>query len=154
MAKVIGKFLNRGYPGTISRSPDTIITSFPCGQDNIQFGMPVVLEDGKLVPFAAGHTADDFLGIAVRVVKQERSQLEETCYYEGDAVDVLTRGNISVRIEEGEPVTRHAVFVRPADGAFLAEDDGACIKLDDVVFSASNLDARKVSEVAVLTRRV
>lgn len=152
--KVIGKYLNKGYPGTVSRSPDTIITSFPCGEDDIKFGMPVVLDDGKLVPFTDGHTADDFLGIAVRVAKQELSQQEDTCYHEGEAVDVLTRGNISVTIKDGTPVTRHSVFVRPSDSAFLAEDDGDSVELDGVVFSVSNLDARKVGEVAVLTRRV
>lgn len=153
--KTIGKYLNRGFPGTVSRTPDTIIEAYPCGDENIQFGAPVVLDsDGMVIPFGVGHTDDDFVGIAVRVAKQEHSQEEATCYREGDAVDVLTRGNISVTIEEGNPAARRPVYLDD-EGNILADNGGgSAVKLNGVVFSTSSIDAKRVGEIAVLSRRV
>lgn len=153
--KVIGKTMNFGFPGSITRNPDTIITPYPCAGDDIQFGDPVVLnEDNTVSRVGADATAASIIGFAVRTAKQAYDDTGSAYYREGDAVDVLIRGNINVKVSEGEPVLRGPVYVRSDTGEIAAEDPGDALVIPNAVFSTGRKDANDVAEVSLLSRSV
>lgn len=159
--KKIGKVMNRGYAGSVSRTPDTIITAYVCKGDAIQFGDPVMLNDDNTVSKFTDTTGDAFIGFAVREVKQAFNLEGEAFYQEGDMVDVLIRGDISVKLASGAPAARGAVYARN-DGAttgipgdlVAAEVAGETTLLPGVVFTTREKDANNIVEVSVLSRRI
>ena len=162
--KVIQENLNYGYPGSVSRSNDTIIINRRVKEGTIPFGFPVVMNpDNSFVAFSAGKTADDFVGVAVREVKQTADYYNPTgVYLENEPADVLTRGSVTVLINAGTPVARGKVHVRIAEnesipsgviGGFEATADGDnTIELNNVVFTTGQMDANKVAEITILSR--
>ncbi|GHU70649.1 hypothetical protein FACS1894184_16390 [Clostridia bacterium] len=149
--QVIGKTLNYGFPGTVSHSPDTIIDAFTVTGDDIQFGDPVVLnDDGTISRFdSESNTAADFIGFAVRGVKQAFNLEGDAYYREGETAGVLTRGYLSVHIASGEPVQRGAVKI---DGSDIVASGG--VALTNAIFRTDQLDANGVTEVTILNRVV
>jgi len=149
--KAIGKRTGYGYPGTVARMSDAVISAYPAKGFDIGFGDPVVLnDDGTVSKFATDSTADQFIGIAVREVKQAKRDEEPAFYYkEGEPVDILVRGSIAVSCAEGAPSLRGAVYV--LDGAFTASDSGTKLN-DNVIFSKKDVDPDKVTEITILTR--
>jgi hypothetical protein len=156
--KVIGKTMNLGYPGTVSRSPDTMIVSYPCVGADVHFGDPVVLNaDNTVSAFGTSGTAATFIGFAVRSVKQAFNYEGDAYYKAGDSVDVLTRGYISVRITNGTPQPRAALGILEGNmiGTGVTPGGGkTIISLTNAVFTSGRVDANGVTEVSVLSRVV
>lgn len=165
--KVIGKSLNLGYPGNISRSVDAIIDNRvvkPTDTDNINFGDPVVLnDDNTYSKFGATGTADTFGGIAIREVKQTTDYFNAQGFYSpGQPCDVATRGTLTVKCNVGTPKAGGAVYIRIATnaaipdgviGGFEAAADGTnTVEIPNLKWTTGKLDANKVAEVTILTR--
>ena len=150
--KAIGKRTGYGYPGTVARMSDAVISAYPAKGGDIGFGDPVVLNaDGTVSKFGSASTANQFIGVAVREVKQAKRDEEPAFYYkEGEPVDVLVRGSIAVSCPTGAPALRSAVHVK--DGAFTATATGAVKLNDNVIFTKKDVDPDKVTEITVLTR--
>lgn len=162
---VIGKELNFGYPGNVSRSIDAIITN-RLSKENIPFGNPVILnEDNTISPFGEGSTVDDFVGIAIREVKQSTDyNTSASCYLDNERTDIIVRGSVCIKVNNGTSVAGGKVYIRikanPAIpngvvGGFEAEADGVnTIELKNVRFTSGRLDANKVAEITILDRRI
>lgn len=164
---VIGKSLNLGYAGSISRSVDAIITNrLVKASDvaNINFGDPVILNaDNTYSAFLAVGTAASFAGIAVREVKQSTDYLSAQGYYKpGEPCDVAERGTLTVVCNVGTPTSGGNVYVRiTANGAiptgvvggFEAAADGAnTILLTGIKWKTGKIDTNKVAEVTITQR--
>lgn len=169
----IGKELNLGYPGTISRSVDTVITARAVKstvsdgnetEANILFGEPVILNaDNTYSRFGSTGTAATFAGIAVREVKQATDYYAGAgAYKPGEVMDTVERGSVTVKCNVGTPTAGGDVFIRTVDnpakptgviGQFEAEADGAnSIKIPNVKWKTGKIDSNKVSEITILTR--
>lgn len=160
---VIGKQLNYGYVGSISRSIDAVVTN-KLSKGKIPFGAPVVLNsDNTYSVFGETNTAADFVGIAVREVKQSTNYNSGTTEYEDkERTDVLSRGSICIKVNLGTPTANGKVYIRISKndanpdgivGGFEAEaDDTHTIELSNVRFTTGKLDSNKVAEVTILSR--
>jgi hypothetical protein len=165
--QVIGKALQLGYPGSISRSSDFVNVNRPAAGD-IPFGAVTVLNpDNTVAAFGASNTANDFLGIAVRVVKQQTDIFSVMgSYHANDAADNCVRGNIAVPFKNaGTPTAGGAVYVRVAEdaafpGALVGDIEAVAdgtnnILLPNLRFTTGMTDAVSgVVEVTVLERRI
>ncbi|GED34025.1 hypothetical protein BCE02nite_51660 [Brevibacillus centrosporus] len=165
--KVIGKSLNLGYAGTVSRSADAIISSRMVKEadtDPINFGEAVVLNgDNTFSKFGADGTAATFAGVAVREVKQTTDYFASQGYYSpGHTCDVIERGSVTVVCNVGTPTAGGDVYVRVAAnaaiptgviGGFEAAADGSnTVKLTGVKWKTGKLDPNKVAEITILSR--
>ncbi len=162
---VIGKSLLRGFPGTISRAIDAVVSALINKEASaaIQFGAPVALaSDGSGVKnWSNTNTADDFAGVAVREVKSEDTYGQgDAKYNAGDVVDVLTRGSIIVRCTMDstattEPKKGGAVYIRKATGAFVAAAESSdTVALSGVVWAQNGCDANGAAEITILDRKI
>lgn len=161
--KVIGKKLNYGYEGNVSRSIDAIITN-KLSKGAIPFGKAVVLnEDNTISAFGTDNTADEFVGIAVREVKEAIDyQTSASGYLDKERTDILNRGYMTVKINHGTPTANGKVYIRVKDnvsvpmgviGGFEAQADGAnTVELPGVRFVTKDLDANKIAEITILSR--
>ncbi|MDU5080238.1 hypothetical protein [uncultured Tissierella sp.] len=162
--KVIQEKLNYGYPGSVSRSNDAIIINRRVKGEGIAFGSPVVMnDDNSFSAFGEGHAATNFVGVAVREVKQTADYYNSTgMYLENEPADVITRGSVTVEVNVGTPKARGKVYIRVAEnsafpngviGGFEAAADGVnTIELSNVVFTTGQIDANKVAEITILSR--
>ena len=162
--KVIGKVMNYGYPGTVSRSRDAVIDTFPAKVD-IEFGAPVVLNsDGTVSPFGASDTAAKFIGFAVRAVKQAYNLDGDAHYAKNEPVDVLTRGTCTVHCAASTPVQQSAVYIQKvAETGVAAVGDitgtasstaANSVALTNAVWAAGHKDAYGNAEATVLSRHI
>lgn len=162
--KVIGKTMNYGYPGTVSRSRDAVIDTFPAKAD-IEFGAPVVLNsDGTVSPFGASGTAAKFIGFAVRAVKQAYDLEGNAHYAKNEPVDVLTRGSCTVHCASGTPAQQGAVYIQVVaetgvaavgDITAVASSTAAnSVALTNAVWATSHKDAYGNAEATVITRHI
>lgn len=162
---VIGKSLLRGFPGTVSRAIDAVITALINKEASaaILFGTPVVLaSDGSGVKnWANTNSAADFAGIAVREIKTENTYGQgDAKYNPGDTVDVLTRGSIVVKCTldataTTEPVKGGKVYIRKATGAFVAaSESSATVELSGVVWAQNGCGADGAAEITILDRKI
>jgi hypothetical protein len=167
---VIGKSLNLGYAGNVSRSQDAVITNRivkPSDTEGPSFGDPVVLNsDNTFSKFGATGTAATFAGIAVREVKQATvfgsGANGNGVYNPGEPCDVLERGTATVICRVGTPTASGNVYVRIAEnaaipdgvvGGFEAAADGAnTIQLTNVKWKTGKMDANRIAEITILTR--
>ena len=162
--QVIHKSLNYGYPGNVSRGNDTVIINRRVKEGEIPFGAAAIMEtDNSVKAFGATNVATDFIGVAVREVKQTADYYNVTgIYYENEPADIITRGSVMVQVRVGTPTARGKVYIRVAAneaipdgviGGFEAEADGVnTIELSNVVFTTGQIDANKVAEVTILSR--
>lgn len=162
--KTIGMSLNFGYPGSYSRNPDCVIRNEVAAGD-IPFGAPVVLNaDGSFSAFKAANTAEQFVGVSIREVKQQTDYYsDEVVYKDKEPVDCLMRGSAVVKITSGTPKANSAVYIRIAEsddfpgskvGDFVAEADGAkTVQLTNAVFYNGKIDSNGVAEITVLSRK-
>ena len=166
----IGKTLNFGYPGNVSRSADAIIVNRPVQSTDtnpIPFGSPVVLNGNNTYSlFGASNTAAQFAGVAIREVKQATSYLSQpygqTQYNPGDPCDVIERGSVTVTCNVGTPTAGGPVYIRVAlnssipqgvIGGFEAAADGTnTVELTNVVWKTGLMDANNTAEITILTR--
>ncbi|MCM3141667.1 hypothetical protein [Brevibacillus sp. MER 51] len=165
--KVIGKSLNLGYPGSVSRSADAIITSRLVDEtdtEDIKFGEAVVLNSNNTYSkFDATGTAVAFAGVAVREVKQTTDYFtSQGSYKPGQPCDVIERGSVTVVCNAGTPTAGGDVYVRIAVnaaiptgvvGGFEAAADGTnTVKLTGVKWKTGKIDPNKVAEITILSR--
>lgn len=169
---VIGKQMNLGYAGSISRLADAIvsnrilksvITSGAETQPSVAFGEPVILNnDNSYSRFGATGTMANLAGISVREVKQSTDYNGgSSSYNPGDATDVLTRGSITVSCNNGAPLAGGAVYIRTLAnvsiplgivGQFEATADGTNTMLvTNMKWTTGQVDANKIAEVTIIT---
>lgn len=160
----IGKVLNLGYAGNVSRQADAIITQRPAKGDPISFGDPVILNpDNSYTKFGATNIAAQFAGIAVREVKQATDYYPTGGNYKNsEPCDVISRGTVTVICNVGAPTAGGSVYLRIAEneaipngviGGFEAAADGInTIELTNVKFTTGDIDTNKIAEVTMLTR--
>lgn len=161
---VIGKTLNYGYPGQISRHGDEIsrTRSIKKGTPKIPFGYAVkVNDDGTIQLMGAGDTAEQFAGVAMRKVKMAYEYPNQSFgyYLDTEPCDVLERGTVTVECANGTPKVGAPVHVYIADsgnhkaGQFSAVADGGnTVEVKCAKWGTSGVDARNVAEI-VLTYR-
>lgn len=173
--KAIGIELNLGYPGTVSRSVDTIITpkivksvitADKETEPSIGFGEPVVLNtDNSYSRFGADGTAATFAGIAVREIKQATDYYSASGeYLPGEVCDVLNRGSVTVLCNNGTPTAGGKVYIRIKEnisvpngvvGQFEAVADGEnTVEILNLKWTTGKKDSNNVAEVTVLTRTI
>lgn len=162
--KAIGKNFDLGYAGNASRDRDNIIVSrvVKQGEQDIIFGQAVVLnEDNTIQKIGEENTQEQWIGIAVREVKQTTNYFtSEGAYHEGDTCSILTRGSMTVKCNAGTPKAGGKVYVRVEEndtgvvGEFEAEQSTGNIELENVVFTTGQIDKNNIVEITVLARRI
>lgn len=167
--KVIGKNLPYGFRGNVSRTPDTIITSFMnTGDDPIQYGEPVVFDaaTGGVRKIKSTDTTNaNVVGIAVRHIGQPYADNEHGWYYgKGDMVDVLVRGSICVELASATGIAaKGGVYVyngktegHEAGGIAAAADSasGDTVQIPNAIFTIGKADANNIAEITILTRSI
>lgn len=166
--KVIGKQLPFGFRGNVTRTPDTIIAPYAnIGTDNIQFGEPVAFDAAEkgVRKVAAGDTAENIIGIAVRRIGQPYADNEQGWYYaEGDTVDVLLRGSIAVEVADATGIAaRGKVYCNQSTGGLTSaashtEKSGETtttinhLQVPNTIFTTGECDSTNIAEVTILTR--
>jgi hypothetical protein len=165
--KAIGRKLNYGFAGTVSRNPDNIIAARRLTEDSepVVFGQAVALNTDGSVERISEDNAENFIGFAVRVVKQTTDYYTSQGFYNpNEEVDVLTRGNMTVSCNNGEPEAGGAVYLRVAENPLIpngvigeveaAADGTNSVLLDNVKFTTDQIDGNGITEIAVLTRNI
>ena len=163
----IGESLNLGFAGTISRNPDNIITARRLDEnsDKVFFGQAVALNADNSVSLVSDTNKENFIGFAAREVKQTTDySSSQGCYNPGDALDILIRGNMTVKCNAGTPTAGGKVYVRVAEnpsipagiiGEIEAESDGSnTVLLDGIKFTTGKLDANRITEISILSRKI
>lgn len=165
----IGKTMNYGYPGSISRHGDEVSRTRPVKveTDNIKFGAPVIQNtDGSVQLFGASNVAADFAGVAMRKVKSATIYPYQNFgfYSAEEPCDVLERGGVIVECKWGTPTVGATVYVRtavvsgtsPAGAAIgdfgASNEAGNCVALTNCKWS-SDVDARGCAELTIITRQ-
>ena len=169
--KVIGKHMNLGFIGKVSRDADTIIdarvVSDSANEYPILFGAAVFINTDNTVRPILGTdtTLTKFAGIAVAEVKQSTVYLDSTSQYEKNQVcDVLTRGTITLPVS-GTPTAGGDVYLRftttgattfPTGkvGDFEAAADTGNYKVPNMKFATGYKDANGVAEVTLLSKNL
>lgn len=155
--KVIGKTLNYGYPGTVSRASDTVILSYPVVDGLIKFGAPVVFDAAKnaVAPVSADSEAANIIGIAVREVRQPYEDSEEGWYYkEGDVCNVLVRGTAVVEVGVATGMAaRGAVYVKADDGSWTSVSESN-LAVSNAIFATGKVDGNSIAEITLLERLI
>lgn len=160
----IGANLNLGFLGNVSRSNDTVIETY-VASGAIAFGDPVVLNsNGTVSKFGASNTAADFIGIAVREIKQADDVTGGTKYNDKQPVDVIVRGSVAVRCVSGTPAAKGTPYIQvvaetgvAAIGDFTATASSTAansVALTNAVWSTGKKDANKTVELTILTRHI
>lgn len=157
----IGKRLNHGYVGQPSRTDDTIIES-RTAEGSIAFGAAVQLtSDNKVKAIGTGDIATSFFGFAMREVMQSSDySTGASAYQDKDPVDIMVRGTMLVKVNNGTPTAHGKVYIRiaegtenkPIGGIEAVADTTNTIELTGVVFNTGKVDANNVAEVLVQYR--
>ena len=162
--KAIGKTLDYGYRGTVSRTPDTIIQAYQnVGSANIQFGEPVVYDAtyGGVRKIGTSDTDNTgIIGIAVRRLGDPYADNDMGWYYkQGDTVDVLVRGSIVVETKSQTSIAaRGSVYVANGNNSTTAGDiycasGSGLVQVPNAIFTTGKYDANKCAEVTILERK-
>jgi len=176
---VIGKYLNLGYAGKVSRNPynqirarfvkSSLNSSSVETMSNVAFGTPVILNTDNTVSAwkdASSPTAASFAGIAVSEVKQSMTLAyganTTAGYYEPDMpADILITGTCTVICVEGTPTAGGQVYICTVAGTTAAVGDftatatptgsGTAIAITDLKFTTGKQDsASGICEVSIL----
>ena len=165
--KVIGTSFNYGYPGTISRGGDEITRSHPVKSDSadINFGDPVLINsDFSVSRFGATGTDATFAGVAVRRVKSASvyPQQDTGKYAAYEVADIIERGPVTVRCNNGTPSATAKVYVRvtangsvPAGvvGEFEAASDSTnSLEITNARWGTTK-DANGICELIIMGRK-
>ncbi|MFL0167663.1 structural cement protein Gp24 [Candidatus Clostridium helianthi] len=169
----IGIEMNYGYPGSFTRSIDTIITPRTLKsiitndketEDPVAFGEPVILNaDNTYSRFGSEGTAANFAGIALREIKQATDYYTGAGnYIPGETMDVMERGTIAVKCNNGTPTAGGKVYIRiSANGTIpngvvgqfeAAADSTNTVEITNLRWKTGKIDSNKVAEVTILTR--
>ena len=162
--RVIGTSLNIGYPGTPSRSADSIIQN-RIADAVIAFGQAVILKSTNRWATVTDTTvAADIAGIAVREVVQANTfdPQSNPDYVANAPCDVMVRGNCTVKCQRGTPAAGAAVYVRvkannsypnAVVGGFEASADSTnTVQVPNIEWTTGSVDANGVAEVTIKTR--
>lgn len=167
---VIGKRMNLGYIGKVTRDADLIVdarvVSDTEGDFPISFGAAVFLNTDNTYrgALATDATLGSFVGIAIAEVKQATQYLSNIAQYEKNQVcDVLTRGTIIVPVS-GTPTAGGAVYLRTAEtgvvyedgkiGDFEAATDTGNVLIPNAVFTTGYVDGNNVAEITLQTKNL
>lgn len=162
---VIGKTMNYGYPGQISRHGDEVsrTRAIKKGTAQIPFGYAVKTnQDGTVQLMGTGDTADSFAGVAMRRVKTALEYPNQNIgyYLDTDPCDILERGTVTVECVNGDPKVGAAVHVYIKDnagkkaGQFAAMADGDnTVELKNAKWGTPGKDARNVAEIVLMYRQ-
>ena len=130
MGKVLSDF-KRGWPGTVSRSADTVIISLPnLSGGDIPFGAPVFLNStsngGEPWNTTTNQTFDKFVGFAVRSASKTPDTYgsSEAVYKNKEMMDVLVRGSLTVT-NTGTPKLGGKVYIVNSTGKLSASAGAA-----------------------------
>ena len=162
--RVIGTSFNIGYPGTPSRSADSIIQN-RIADAVIAFGHAVILKStNKWSTVTDSTVAADIAGIAVREVVQANTfdPQSNPDYVANAPCDVMVRGNCTVKCQRGTPAAGAAVYVRvkannsypnAVVGGFEASADSTnTVQVPNIEWTTGSVDANGVAEVTIKTR--
>lgn len=179
---VIGKTLNLGYAGKISRNPGNLISARAVksilngsGVETLQtigFGDPVVLNtDNTYSRFGdsgtgvSAATAANFAGVAVAEVKQMTTYATNAAgsYLPNQACDVIQIGSVTVVCSEGTPAAGGAVYIVTVAGttspvgAYVATATPAgagatAVQITNAQWTTGKVDANGIAEITLLTR--
>ena len=162
--KAIGKTLDFGYRGAVSRTPDTLIQAYQnVGEANIQFGEPVVFDatNGGVRKITTTDTDNtNIIGIAVRRMGDPYADNAQGWYYkQGDAVDVLVRGSIVVELKATTSIAaRGSVYVANGNNSTTAGDlycasGSGLVQVPNAIFSTGKYDSNRCAEITILERK-
>lgn len=159
-AQVIGEILGRGYKGTYSRENiHKVVTGIAAAA--LTVGQAVKYDGtGKITAMGAGDTADKFLGVVVRSVKQATTinQTVET-YAKGDVVPVITMGNVIVEVLGSTNTSRNSspyIQITAGDvttvGAWVGKADTSSANTIEIKNARFNgvRDADNLAELSIL----
>ena len=163
--KAIGKTLDFGYRGTVSRTPDTVIQAYQnVGSDNILFGEPVVYDatyGGVRKSGTSDTDSTGIIGIAVRRLGDPCADSAMGWYYkQGDTVDVLVRGSVVVETRAQTSIAaRGPVYVANGNNSTAAGDiycasGSGLVQVPNAIFTTGKYDANKCAEVTITERKV
>ena len=162
--KAIGKTLDFGFRGTVSRTPDTLIQAYQnVGSADIQFGEPVVYDatnGGVRKITTTDTTNDNIIGIAVRRMGDPYADNDKGWYYkQGDCVDVLVRGSIVVELKATTSIAAHgAVYVANGNNDMTAGDIYCAsatgrVQVPNAIFSTGKYDSNSCAEITITERK-
>lgn len=157
--KVIGKKMNLGYIGKVSRDGDVLIINRAVSDSEtdtaINFGAAVFLNDDNTVRnYKTNDTVSNFVGIAVATVVQATQYNEQLSQYEkAKPADILVRGSIIVELGTGTPKAGGAVYYNPTTGKFDASTSSAAIKIP-ASFATGYVDGKGGVEITLLQRNL
>lgn len=134
-----------GIPGDISRKNSAVVEPQIADSDDLVYGNPVKMDDGKILPIESGDIAADVYGFLVRPYPTQASQdpLGVSTPPSDGIVDVLKSGYMTVLLHNTTPATKAgAVYVRVADAAAgkpiggieAAADGGDCVAIVGAYF--------------------
>lgn len=165
VGKTIGKQLNNGFPGGYAIQPDQLSRTYVNGSDELAFGDIVLIDDKdtnvcKAVTAGTAFTEDKVLGVAMRIVKQADSYVDQNNakYLKNEAVSIMQRGTISVICVEGSPVNNGKVYYRHTAEANKPVGFSATASADKTVEITNmrymgSADANGIVAVAILTKK-
>ena len=164
---VIGKVLNLGYIGKISRDADAIVINrIVSGESEaIDFGAAVFLNDDNTVRNVAlegeegsettSDTVDKFVGIAVAEVVQATEYTQQaSAYLKNKGCDILVRGTIIVEMGTGTPAAGGKVYFNFKTGKFDATDPSADGFRIPASFTTGYVDGKGGVEITLLERNL
>lgn len=162
--KTIGIKMNVGYPGTQSRSADSIIQA-RVANTSLKFGEAVILtQDNKWSAVTDSTVAADIAGVVVREVVQANTfdPQSNSDFVSGAIADVMVRGNCTVKCQRGTPKSGSAVYVRikanasyanAVVGGFEAEADTTnTIQVTNIEWTTGVVDSNGNTEITIKTR--
>ena len=156
--KVLDSFTH-GWPGTVSRSTDAVITAQANRHTgDLGFGVPVVMDSGKtgVVPFGSDSAAADLVGFTVRSASKTPDTYgsNEGRIHPGEIAEVLVRGSMTVEVSAGTPQPGGKVYVVKATGAVSASANAENnVELTNVRFRSVR-DAARRAEIVILERNL
>jgi len=165
--KVIGKVMNFGWAGKITRDADMVIdsriVSDASGETAINFGSAVFLNTDNTVRNVAStdSNATMLAGIAVSGVRQSINYVtQEAAYQPATQCDILTRGQVMVAVPSNATASIVAggkVYLIPASGVFTPDaSDGTSVDYIDTgyKFTTGLVDANYMAEITILSKNV
>ena len=153
--KVIGQKMNIGFVGTLSRSSDNVVVN-RVAKEQISYGDVVVLNsDNTVSPFKFGENQSQrIIGIAVRIIKQEMDINGQVAYLPDEAVDILSRGSITILTDGSSLTAGGKVYIKEVDKSIIftgSNDDAELVS--NMRFTTGRVDGNKVAEITVLERK-
>ncbi len=175
--KTIGIQMNAGFPGSFSRSGDTVIAARQIAAADASgpnFGAALILNDDNTysdvaVAVAASKTVSmaTFAGFAAREVKNFTTYNPAPTvgnYLPGQIADAIERGSVSVKCYVGTPKSGGKVYLRTVlNGAIPAgvvggleanADSTNSFELTNCKWSNGYMDANGTTELTILSRNM